>query len=1092
MNGFAAFRDEAVVDFTDTDFFVLVGATGSGKSTVVDALTFALYGTVPRWNHRSMVMYGLAPTANQGKVALVFDVGDARYLVARELRRTKAGVHVRNARLERLTDPTALGAIDDATESVASDSGVTPAVEKLLGLPYEHFCQCVVLPQGEFADFLRAKPAERRTILLRLLGAGLYTDIGQRANTRAGLAGQRAELLAEQLVGLADATEDAETHAAQRESALTALVETVRQAVPRLRSATKALESARDDLDRFVTERNLLAGITVPDDVAELDAAQTAADAALRVAAAAEAAARQADRDARERLAAAPDRRPLDQALRDHAELARVGAALPDAQVTAEQAAERLTGTITRAGAASTALEQARSARDVARATVSDLGAQLEHLTAEIGLLDAVVIPDGLVELAGRTSAADSAVAATADALAAAQDRETVAQDALAAAPARGPVEESLRLVAELAEAEQHVVPLEREHGAAAAALRSAGEAVTDAEQARDEARAAREHASLTHRAAALRSELVAGQACPVCDQTVATLPAAVDAPELAGADEAVRALDRTVTTARDAQAKASNAETALATRLATARQHVAALTERLAGRPQDPAALGRTLTEIDALGAASRSASVEVRTRRAEHHRAVAAAHTLEAAAADTRTALRGARDRLVVMGAPSPDEADLLGAWTGLAEWAGRQAGTRRTRQRAQQVALAAAEVAHAKTRDGYAEADEAAGTAQRAVNAATAAAERAKVAVDTLQTRMGELTATLAQAPSAEAATRQLRRVDEMTTAVRDSDAALAAAAADRSTAAAALDTLTARVGQAWRDLRTVRDSVIGLGAPDLPEGSALAGWTTLAAWASAAARARATALPDAQDAVTAATRRRDEAAKHLTDEFAGLDVAVDGDLADTAPAAAAAELAQARGDRRRIAERRARATAVEADLAKAQEEQQVARMLGNLLRSNQFPEWLEAAALDTLVIDASKRLSELSGGQFELTHRDGEFMVVDHADADSIRSVRTLSGGETFQASLALALALSTQLSSMAAEGAARLDSIFLDEGFGTLDDATLEVVAATLENLAQGDRMVGVVTHVGALADRIPVRFLVRRDSRTSSIERESL
>jgi len=1092
MNGFAAFRDEAVVDFTDADFFVLVGATGSGKSTVIDALTFALYGTVPRWNHRSMVMYGLAPTANQGKVALLFDVGDARYLVARELRRTKAGVNVRNARLERLIDSTALGAIDDATESVASDSGVTPAVEKLLGLPYEHFCQCVVLPQGEFADFLRARPADRRTILLKLLGAGLYTEIGQRANGRAGLAGQRAELLAEQLVGLADATEDAETHAVQRESALAALVETVRQDVPRLRSATRAMESAGYDLDRIVTERDLLAGLTVPDDVAELDDAHTAAQAALSVAAAAEAAARQADRDARDRLAAAPDRGPLDQALRDHAELARVGAALPDARATARQAAERLTATITQAGSASTALEQARSARDVARATVSDLGAQVEHLTAEIGLLDAVVIPDGLVELAGRTAAAASAVAATADALAAAQDRETLAQDALAAAPPRGPVEESLRLVGELAEAEQAVLPLVREQEAAAAALRSAGDAVTDAEQAREQARAAREHASLAHRAAVLRSELVAGQVCPVCDQTVATLPAAADTPELVGADEAVRALDPAVATARAAQAKASNAETAMATRLATARQRVAALTERLAGRPQDPAALGRTLIEIDALGAASRSASVQVRTRRAEHHRAVAVAHTLEAEAADARTALRGARDPLVVIGAPSPDEADLLAAWTGLAEWAGRQAGTRRTRQRAQQVALAAAEDAHARARDGHAAAEEAAGTAQRAVNAATAGAERAKAAIDTLQTRMGELTATLARAPSAEAAAAQLRRIDELAAAVRDSNTAVNVAAADRTTAAAALDTLTARVGQAWRDLRAVRDSVIGLGAPGLPEGSALAGWTTLAAWASAAARARAAALPDAQDAVTAATRHRDETAKHLTAEFAALDVAVDGDLADTAPAAAAAELARARADRARVAERRAQAATVTADLAKAQEEQQVARMLGNLLRSNQFPEWLESAALDTLVIDASKRLFELSGGQFELTHRDGEFMVVDHADADSIRSVRTLSGGETFQASLALALALSTQLSSMAAEGAARLDSIFLDEGFGTLDEATLEVVAATLENLAQGDRMVGVVTHVGALADRIPVRFQVRRDSRTSSIERESL
>ena len=140
---------------------------------------------------------------------------------------------------------------------------------------------------------------------------------------------------------------------------------------------------------------------------------------------------------------------------------------------------------------------------------------------------------------------------------------------------------------------------------------------------------------------------------------------------------------------------------------------------------------------------------------------------------------------------------------------------------------------------------------------------------------------------------------------------------------------------------------------------------------------------------------------------------------------------------------------------AEHAAAESEQQVANMLGNLLRSNQFPEWLEAAALDTLVADASVRLAELSNGQFELTHRNGEFFVIDHADADSQRGVRTLSGGETFQASLALALALSTQLSSMAAAGAARLDSIFLDEGFGTLDESTLEIVAATLESLAQG-------------------------------------
>ena len=99
-----------------------------------------------------------------------------------------------------------------------------------------------------------------------------------------------------------------------------------------------------------------------------------------------------------------------------------------------------------------------------------------------------------------------------------------------------------------------------------------------------------------------------------------------------------------------------------------------------------------------------------------------------------------------------------------------------------------------------------------------------------------------------------------------------------------------------------------------------------------------------------------------------------------------------------------------------------------MLGELLRSDGFPRWLVASALDTLVADASASLIELSGGQFELTHADGEFLVVDHADADARRPVKTLSGGETFQASLALALALSDQLSGLAASGrrAARVD------------------------------------------------------------------
>ncbi|EOD63172.1 SbcC/MukB-like Walker B domain-containing protein, partial [Amycolatopsis vancoresmycina] len=201
--------------------------------------------------------------------------------------------------------------------------------------------------------------------------------------------------------------------------------------------------------------------------------------------------------------------------------------------------------------------------------------------------------------------------------------------------------------------------------------------------------------------------------------------------------------------------------------------------------------------------------------------------------------------------------------------------------------------------------------------------------------------------------------------------------------------------------------------------------------------------------------------------------------------------AAAKARADADHAELQRRVARVAGLQGDIAAAESDAQVARLLADLLRSDKFPRWLIAGALDTLVAEASASLLELSGGQFELTHDKGDFLVVDHNEADARRPVKTLSGGETFQASLSLALALSSQLGAMAAEGATRLESIFLDEGFGTLDEATLDVVASTLENLAAGgSRMVGVITHVPALAERVPVRFLVTRDGAGSHIARE--
>ena len=114
--------------------------------------------------------------------------------------------------------------------------------------------------------------------------------------------------------------------------------------------------------------------------------------------------------------------------------------------------------------------------------------------------------------------------------------------------------------------------------------------------------------------------------------------------------------------------------------------------------------------------------------------------------------------------------------------------------------------------------------------------------------------------------------------------------------------------------------------------------------------------------------------------------------------------------------------------------------------------------------------------------------GDFTVVDHWQADQERPAKTLSGGETFVASLALALALAERLPELRSAAASSLESLFLDEGFGTLDAETLETVIEALEGLRSEERMVGVITHVPELTDRIEQRIIVRKSPSGSAVE----
>jgi exonuclease SbcC len=171
--------------------------------------------------------------------------------------------------------------------------------------------------------------------------------------------------------------------------------------------------------------------------------------------------------------------------------------------------------------------------------------------------------------------------------------------------------------------------------------------------------------------------------------------------------------------------------------------------------------------------------------------------------------------------------------------------------------------------------------------------------------------------------------------------------------------------------------------------------------------------------------------------------------------------------------------------------------LAKTLSDHLRANELIAWIQEEALSRLAEAGSRHLQKLSQNRYTLRLGSGaeelaaraeqDFYVVDAWNGDSIRSVRTLSGGETFLASLALALALAESLTELGAESRATeaLDSLFLDEGFGTLDSDTLDTVVSALDALQGGERLVGIVTHVSEFADRMPARVEVRREGATA-------
>ncbi len=228
VEGFAAFRDAAVVDLTDVELFALVGPTGAGKSSVIDAMVFALYGAVPRYDSENLVHPVITQGALEARVRLDFSVAGTAYTATRVVKRTKAGATTKEARLERVepAGPTTVLA-DDA-------KALSAAVTDLLGLDLEQFTKCVVLPQGAFATLLHDTKAKRQDLLVKLLDLGVYERIAAAARAEAKSVSFRLESLDDQIGRLVHATADAERETSRHVDAVDAVVAALDQAGPEL------------------------------------------------------------------------------------------------------------------------------------------------------------------------------------------------------------------------------------------------------------------------------------------------------------------------------------------------------------------------------------------------------------------------------------------------------------------------------------------------------------------------------------------------------------------------------------------------------------------------------------------------------------------------------------------------------------------------------------------------------------------------------------------------------------------------------------------------------------------------------------------
>ena len=1061
LQAFGPFAEREEVDFTRLPpgaLFLISGPTGAGKTSILDGITYALYGDTSGGERSAREMRSHhADAALQTELEFEFALGERCYRVRRVPEQERAAL--RGDKLVKVLAKAELSRLDTDGETWSplahKTTEVSALVEDLLGFKAEQFRQVVLLPQGQFRKLLAASSAERERILETLFGTAAYKRVQDALKAEAAALRERADKARLRRQTLLDQAGAASVDAliAQRVSvhtALGALSADAQRVRAQDAAARAALQQGQAIEVQFVEAANASAALqTLEAGRGEVEAqrvqrAQAGRAQQLLPADKALVAARRGALDAQQRAA---------QARRDAAETAR-----------------RLTLT-----AAALRAETARGAeRDAAQRERMRLEALAEAVTR-------------LVQAETDATRCEAEAEAAAKALAAALARHEALLTRRAAVLAR--IDSLQPLAADVGALTLRLQQAEARAQAQAAlqragqqlAIRQAAEAkarqVFDAaQQVSTGARTALAELDRHWRqaqAAILARHLHEGEGCPVCGSTAH--PALAQHEGELPSDQALQ--------------------------LATERARAAEVALEEARRTLNAAELARA------------TAAAEVATREVALQSDADSVSKQRADAAQGKTA--GAEESL-------PPAVDVA-ARTGVAAAAASPAVLRRQLEAARaaaaelmplctQLPAADSELASAATACEHAreQSAEAAGAARTALRLAE---ERRAGVPEALRTPAALQNAIA----SAHATHQQLEQALQHAQSAHHEAASLdAARRAQHATLAEAVHAAALRVDDACQQFA---EALQGAGFwPTAAAGSSAAlaaressdssdgGSSPRAAADLAAAEAawRAALLPPAQLAVLeAALRAADDrlvAARERAARAAqGLVGLVRPDLAVLDGAATAsreqlesvlAELGRAQAALATLTDTLARLDEIARESGAIEAEYAVVGHLSDIANGNNgrnltFQRYVLAALLDDVLRAASVRLSAMSRGRYQLQRREDvadarraaglDLEVFDEYTGRN-RPASTLSGGEGFMASLSLALGLSDVVQAYA--GGVQLDTLFIDEGFGSLDLESLDMAMKALIDLQERGRTVGVISHVEEMKQQIDVAIEV--------------